>query len=138
MRAGRLEQLGPPAEVYLQPASAFVADFVGLSNRLPGRLDGDGVTVLGTRLPLVTPAPDGGPDVTALVRPESVDVLADPGGPGTVLTTSFLGPMSRVTVEVGDALVVAQVASGRLAELAAGTPVRVGLRPVPVALEQPQ
>jgi putative spermidine/putrescine transport system ATP-binding protein len=135
MRAGRLEQLASPAEVYLQPASAFVADFVGLSNRLPGRLDGDEVTVFGTRLPLVTPAPGRGPDVTALVRPESVDVLADPGGPGTVLTTSFLGPMSRVTVEVGDSLVVAQVASGRLAELPAGTPVRVGLRPVPVALE---
>jgi putative spermidine/putrescine transport system ATP-binding protein len=135
MRAGRLEQLASPAEVYLQPASAFVADFVGLSNRLPGRLDGDGVTVFGTRLPLVTPAPESPRDVTALVRPESVDVLADPGGPGTVLTTSFLGPMSRVTVEVGDALVVAQVASGRLAELSAGTPVRVGLRPVPVALE---
>ena len=36
---------------------------------------------------------------------------------------------------MGDALVVAQVASGRIAELAAGTPVGVELRPVPVALE---
>jgi putative spermidine/putrescine transport system ATP-binding protein len=61
MRAGRLEQLGTPADVYLQPATAFVADFVGLSNRLPGRLDGDGVVVLGTRLPLVSPAVTSGP-----------------------------------------------------------------------------
>jgi putative spermidine/putrescine transport system ATP-binding protein len=52
-----------------------------------------------------------------------------------VLTVSFLGPTSRVTVSVGERLVVAQVASGRLAELAAGTPVRVELRPVPVALD---
>src|SRR4029453_10945471 len=74
MRAGRLEQLGTPADVYLKPAPPFGADFVGLSNRLPGRLDGDGVVVLGTRLPLVSPAAQG-PEVTALARPESVDVL---------------------------------------------------------------
>jgi putative spermidine/putrescine transport system ATP-binding protein len=134
MRAGRLEQLGTPADVYLKPATAFVADFVGLSNRLPGRLDGDGVLVLGTRLPLVSPTSQG-PEVTALVRPESVEVVPDSDGGGRVLTVSFLGPTSRVTVQVGERLVVAQVASGRLAELAAGTRVRVELRPVPVALE---
>jgi putative spermidine/putrescine transport system ATP-binding protein len=136
MRSGRLEQLGSPAEVYLAPASAFVADFVGLSNRLPGRLAGDAVEVLGTRLPLVQPATAGtGPDVTALVRPESVDVLPDTEGSGRVLTASFLGPTSRVTVAVGETLVVAQIASGRLTELAAGTAVRLDLRPVPVALD---
>jgi putative spermidine/putrescine transport system ATP-binding protein len=134
MRAGRLEQLGTPAEVYLRPATPFVADFVGLSNRLPGRLDRDGVVVLGTRLPLLSPA-GRGPEVTALVRPESIEVLPDSDGPGRVLTVSFLGPTSRVTVSVGERLVVAQVASSRLAELAAGTPVRVELRPVPVALD---
>jgi putative spermidine/putrescine transport system ATP-binding protein len=134
MRAGKLEQLAAPADVYQKPATAFVADFVGLSNRLPGRLDGDGVVVLGTRLPLVTPAAHG-PDVTALVRPESVEVTPDPDGPGRVLTVSFLGPTSRVTVAVGDQLVVAQVTGGRLAELTAGAPVRIELRPVPVVLD---
>jgi putative spermidine/putrescine transport system ATP-binding protein len=134
MRAGRLEQLGTPAEVYLRPATAFVADFVGLSNRLPGRLDGDGVVVLGTRLPLVS-RNDQGPEVTALVRPESVEVVPDTDGPGRVLTASFLGPTSRVTVSIGDGLVVAQVASGRLAELPAGARVRIELRPVPVVLD---
>jgi putative spermidine/putrescine transport system ATP-binding protein len=134
MRAGRLEQLAPPAEVYLQPASAFVADFVGLSNRLPGTVTGSEVEVLGTRLPLVSPAPSGSA-VTALVRPESIDVQPDAGGTGKVLTSSFLGPTSRVTVTVGDVLVVAQVASGLLPSLTAGTPVRVTLQPVPVALE---
>jgi putative spermidine/putrescine transport system ATP-binding protein len=136
MRAGRLEQLAPPAEVYLQPATAFVADFVGLSNRLPGRLTDGGVDVLGTRLPLVQPS-TAGPAVTALIRPESIDVVPDPQGDATVLTASFLGPTSRVTVEVGDALVVAQVASGRVGELAAGTRVRLELRPVPVTLDEP-
>jgi putative spermidine/putrescine transport system ATP-binding protein len=135
MRAGRLEQLGAPADVYLSPATAFVADFVGLSNRLPGTLAGDGVDVLGARLPLVTPASASQDNVTALVRPESVDVVPDPDGPGKVLTASFLGPFSRVIIQIGDDLVTAQVASGRVTELTPGTPVRVELRPVAVALE---
>jgi putative spermidine/putrescine transport system ATP-binding protein len=134
MRAGQIEQLAAPAEIYLQPRTAFVADFVGLSNRLPGTVDGDAVNVFGTRLPLVTPAGKG-PQVTALVRPEAVDVVPDAAGTGKVLTTSFLGPTSRVTVEIGDSLVVAQIASDRVGELTTGTPVRVELRPVPVALE---
>ncbi|MCU7727848.1 ABC transporter ATP-binding protein [Actinoplanes sp. KI2] len=136
MRAGKLEQLGTPADVYQKPATAFVADFVGLSNRLPGRLDGDGVIVLGTRLPLVSP-PGAGPSepsVTALVRPEAVEVTPEAEGPGRVLSVSFLGPTSRVTVGLGDQLVVAQVTGGRLAELPVGAPVRVELRPVPVVL----
>ena len=134
MRAGRLEQLGTPSAVYRTPATPFVADFVGLSNRLRGRAGDGAVEVLGTRLPLVSPGAAGG-EVTALVRPESVGVVPDPDGGGRVLTASFLGPTSRVTVEVGDALVVAQVASAQLAELTPGAPVRVELRPVPVAVE---
>jgi putative spermidine/putrescine transport system ATP-binding protein len=133
MRAGRIEQLAPPSEIYLQPATAFVADFVGLSNRLPGTVTGGAVEVLGTRLPLIDPGA-AGPSVTALVRPEAIDVTPDAGGTGTVLTSSFLGPTSRVTVTVGDHVIVAQVASGLLPSLSAGTPVRVTLHPVPVAL----
>jgi putative spermidine/putrescine transport system ATP-binding protein len=135
MRDGRLEQVGPPAEIYLRPATPFVADFVGLSNRLPGRLGDGAVEVLGARLPLVGAAADATAPVTALVRPEAVDVVADPEGVGRVLATSFLGPTSRVTVELpGDVLVVAQVASARLAELVPGTAVRVDLHEVPTAL----
>ncbi|MEV6303652.1 ABC transporter ATP-binding protein [Actinoplanes sp. NPDC051861] len=133
MRSGKLEQLAAPSEIYLRPATAFVADFVGLSNRLPGTVDGDVVEVLGHRLPLVTPH-DGG-STTALVRPESVQVTPDENAEARVLTSSFLGPTSRVTVTVGDQLVVAQVPSGDLPGLTPGTPVRITLRPVAVALE---
>ena len=38
MRAGRLEQVADPAELYSRPATAFVAEFVGTMNRLPGEL----------------------------------------------------------------------------------------------------
>jgi putative spermidine/putrescine transport system ATP-binding protein len=133
MRAGRLEQLASPADVYQKPASAFVADFVGLSNRLPGTVVDSSISVLGTTLPLVSSA-DAGP-ATALVRPEAVSIEADPDGAGRVLTCSFLGPTSRVTVTVGETLVVAQVASGLIPSLTPGTAVRVTLAPVPVALD---
>jgi putative spermidine/putrescine transport system ATP-binding protein len=133
MRAGRLEQLATPSEVYLRPATAFVADFVGLSNRLPGTVTGDTVDVLGHRLPLVSPRPDGA--VTALIRPEAIEVTPDPDSAIRVLTSSFLGSLSRVTVTVDDHPVVAQVPSGRLPELAPGTGVRITIQPVAVALE---
>jgi putative spermidine/putrescine transport system ATP-binding protein len=137
MRAGLLEQLGPPEEIYRRPATAFVADFVGLSNRLPGTLSGDSVEVLGTRLPLVAAGTSGDGRVTALIRPESVDLVADPAGTARVLAASFLGPTSRVTVALpDDTLVVAQVSSTLLPELPPGTPVRITLHPVPVTLAE--
>ncbi|WP_250035036.1 ABC transporter ATP-binding protein [Paractinoplanes maris] len=132
MRAGKLEQLAAPADIYLTPATPFVAEFVGLSNRLPGTVVGNEVEVLGTRLPLLSPSSTA--SVTALVRPESVQVTPETDGEGRVLTTSFLGPISKVTITVGDVLVVAQVATDRLPSLTPGTPVRVSLQPVPVAL----
>ena len=135
MRDGRLEQIGPPAEIYQRPETAFVADFVGLSNRLPGHAVDGTVEVFGARLPLIDPgtAPSGA--ATALIRPESVDLVVDPAGAGRVLAASFLGPTSRVTVTMpGDVLVIAQVSSARLAELVPGVAVRVDLQSVPVAL----
>ena len=131
MKAGRLEQLAPPAEIYLSPATPFVADFVGVSNRLPGTVAGDTVEVLGSRLPLVAPAAAG--PVTALVRPEAVTVAPDEAGEGRIVTQSFLGPISKVTVAVGDVLVVAQVGSDRLGALPVGAPVRLTVEPMPVA-----
>jgi putative spermidine/putrescine transport system ATP-binding protein len=135
MRAGRLEQLGPPDEIYLRPATPFVADFVGLSNRLPGTVAGATITVLGTTLPLVDSETASAGPATALIRPETVDVLVDPAGTAHVLAASFLGPMSRVSVVLADdTVVVAQVPSSRIGELAPGTAVRLEFRPVPVAV----
>src|SRR5436309_2128133 len=71
MREGRLEQLAPPTEVYSRPATSFVAEFVGLSNRLAGEVRGGEVIVRGCKLALVRQdTPDG--QVVALIRPVSV------------------------------------------------------------------
>jgi len=133
MNKGRLEQLASPTVVYSRPATPFVAEFVGLTNRLPGVVRDGAVDVRGIRLPLVQPDAKDGPAV-ALVRPETVSLAADPKsdlGPlvGTVIAISFLGALSRVTVDLGDVTMVAQLTTSDAGALPMGTRVRVVLRP---------
>ncbi|WP_449065785.1 ABC transporter ATP-binding protein [Planomonospora algeriensis] len=99
LRDGRLEQVGPPAEVYDRPATPFVAEFVGTMNHIPGRLSGGEVTVLGRRLPVEGPLPDG-PGVHVLVRPEAVLVTPDAGGTALVVASSFRGASARLRVRL--------------------------------------
>jgi len=138
MNAGRLEQLGPPTTIYSRPATPFVAEFVGLTNRLAGEVKGGEVDVRGARLPLVKPDTADGPAI-ALVRPEAVSLVADGDlepGPlvGTVIATAFLGATSRITVDMGDGTVLAQMPTSEAAALSAGTRVRLSLRKDPVLI----
>ena len=75
MSTGRLEQLAAPAELYSAPVSPFVADFVGLTNRLRARIEDGRAHVLGGSVP-VLPGSATGPDALVLVRPEGVEVTA--------------------------------------------------------------
>jgi putative spermidine/putrescine transport system ATP-binding protein len=140
MQSGHLEQLGPPTEIYSRPATPFVAEFVGLTNRIKGTVRGGRVEVRGTSIPLVQPDVADGP-ATALVRPEAV-TLAGNGemqeGPlvGTVIAVAFLGAMSRVTVDLGDTTVLAQLPTSAASEHPAGTRVRLALRPDPVLIQR--
>jgi putative spermidine/putrescine transport system ATP-binding protein len=132
MSAGRLEQIAPPAELYDRPATAFVAEFVGLTNRLKGHA-GDGVVeILGARIPLLEGSAGPGP-VAALVRPEAVKLIPEDGATSRVLAVSFLGSLGRVQVQLSDGdLVVAQVPATDVTGLAPGTTVRVTVVPAPV------
>lgn len=99
MRAGRIEQIGSPEELYHRPATAFVAEFVGLTNRVDGTVAGGRLHVLGQEAPLAAEAADG--PVTAYLRPEDLLLAAD-GLPAVVLTTSFLGALRRTRVRLAD------------------------------------
>lgn len=136
MRAGDLEQIGSPEEVYARPSTAFVAEFVGLSNRLVGEVrDGGTVEVLGQVLPTASTDVARGAAVTAYVRPEAVQVEVDETGDARVIAAAFLGPSSRVTVMLpGGETVIAQVPSSVVSELGPGTAVRVTFAPTPVAV----
>jgi putative spermidine/putrescine transport system ATP-binding protein len=132
MNAGRLEQIAPPAELYAHPASRFVAEFVGLSNRLPADVSGGSATVLGVAVPAIDGSITSGRGV-ALVRPESVTVAADANGTATVASVGFLGPISRIYVDLPDGQpLMAQVPSSAAVGLAPGDRVRAGVDPTPV------
>ena len=140
MQAGKLEQLGPPTLVYSRPATPFVADFVGLTNRMEGTVRGGAVEVRGTSIPLVHPDVADGP-ATALVRPEAVSIAGDgvaAQGPlvGTVIAVAFLGAVSRVTVDLGDTTVLAQLPTSAASEHPAGSRVRLALRQDPVLIQR--
>jgi putative spermidine/putrescine transport system ATP-binding protein len=134
MRAGKLEQVAAPDELYSRPATAFVAEFVGTMNRLPGELSGDDVTVLGTTVP-VQDQPDGpvSGQVTALIRPENLTVAMAEGGNGIVSLRTFLGATSRITVLLsGDTEVLVDVPSTTAAAMVPGASVEVGVPAAPV------
>jgi sn-glycerol 3-phosphate transport system ATP-binding protein len=75
MKAGRIEQIGTPEQVYGKPATTFVASFIGSPpmNLLPGQADGARFTVGGQTIALPASAPRAGA-VTLGVRPEHADM----------------------------------------------------------------
>ncbi|MFF3176862.1 ABC transporter ATP-binding protein [Streptomyces sp. NPDC057900] len=127
LNAGRLEQCAPPAELYERPATAFVAEFVGTMNRLPGRLTGDGgVEVAGTTLPVDGEVPAGRGVADVLIRPENIGATADPDGMATVVSASFLGSVTRVLLDLPDGVAVkADLPSRDATELTPGVRARV-------------
>ncbi|MGW0589694.1 ABC transporter ATP-binding protein [Streptosporangium sp. NPDC002607] len=134
LRAGRLEQCGPPAEVYDRPATPFVAEFVGAMNHVPGHLSGQEVTVLGRLMPVDGPLPSAS-DVDVLVRPEAVLVTPSPEGSATIVASSFRGSVARLRVRLGELEILSDVPGHDAVRLAPGTRVDVALvqRPVLVA-----
>ncbi len=78
MNHGVIEQVGTPLEIYREPASAFVADFVGKVNVLSGQVVAGQLQLGALQLPLPIVVPDGPAKV--YLRPE--DILARPLQPG--------------------------------------------------------
>ena len=111
MAQGLIEQVGTPTEVYTEPMSAYVADFLGVSNLLDvDVLDADGPDAVAVRfgeLTLRCSAPSGhekGP-AKAVLRPERIGLL--PSGetgpnrvPGMVERCVFLGSTTQVYVRL--------------------------------------
>lgn len=102
---GRLLQIAAPHVLYERPACRAVAEFVGLSTLLPGRVAApDRVDVGFARLATATGARAPGRAVHVLVRPEHVEADPPPGAPnrleGRVGAVRYLGAVTRYDFEV--------------------------------------
>jgi sulfate transport system ATP-binding protein len=102
MSKGRIEQAGAPDDVYENPATPFVYDFLGSINVLPGRLRDGQVDVGGCLIP-APPAPatpDG--EVSVYFRPHDIALLqpiaATDGLPATISAIATAGSVIRLTL----------------------------------------
>jgi putative spermidine/putrescine transport system ATP-binding protein len=126
MSEGRLQQLDTPQELYAHPRNAFVADFVGLMNRVPTQVSGGRAVVLGVEVGTVDGSVEAGPG-TALVRPEQLTVRPDDQGTAEVLDVQFSGAVSRVRVRAAGSELVAQITGSALRGLTTGARCSLGL-----------
>jgi len=132
MREGRIEQIGSPEDLYAAPATAFVADFVGISNRVPAVVRDGVVEAYGTRFEVLGERPADGP-VSVFVRPEDVAFVSSGGMPATVLTSSFLGSFRRTSVRLDDGTLLS-IQHDVGVQPAAGSVVRIEFRARPVSV----
>jgi putrescine transport system ATP-binding protein len=120
MDQGRLVQVGPAPEIYEQPTSRWVADFVGEVNLFEGRLGDDRRSVedtaAGTLRTAVKPDATPGAAVGVAVRPEKIRVGREPPLPapensmaGKVVDVGYLGDTSVYRVRVGEGCVIKAV-----------------------------
>lgn len=111
MNAGVVEQIGSPEQVYESPASAFVADFLGKANVLPGvvaSVDGLVATInlsAGQTVRALSPrAMPAGEHVAVVVRPQKLVVGSTTAGnrlSGRVVSTSYLGSSAVYEIDIG-------------------------------------
>ena len=138
MNQGRLEQAGPPAEIYNNPATRFVADFIGTSNLIEGRVTaagdgllrfeadaGGGFEAIGTA--------SAGARGALCIRPEKIDIVAaaSPGARrGVVRRAARIGGLMDYTVALdeGPELIVQEQLRHGVAPHEPGAAVGVVLR----------
>jgi putative spermidine/putrescine transport system ATP-binding protein len=150
MQAGRIEQVDIPSTLYSAPATPFVAEFVGTMNRIPGVVTDGRVRLLDTVVDIRTAAgangsagsvaiPASGTEVDVFVRPEGLAVAPSSTGRGIVMTTTFLGSITRLGVLLDEDVMVYVDISNAAAAVPTGSAVEVTLtdRAVMVADKAP-
>jgi len=132
MRNGQLEQIAAPDELYDRPNTAFVAEFVGLTNPISCVVSKGEIEILDSTVKTLKGSITTGQGI-ALVRPENINVVASKTANATVFSASFLGASCRLSITLNNGThVTAQLPSSEAAGLGAGAPVKVSLLDRPV------
>ena len=136
MNGGRVEQLGPPSDLYERPQTAFVAGFLGVSNLLPGTVSGPGTIKL-----------EGGSDVNVSadalgnrsgrvavgIRPEKIRIASDQVNTisGKVFESAYVGVSTQYVVDTpaGRLTVYVQNMESGAHRASPGDPITVGFEP---------
>ncbi|MGH9020613.1 MAG: ABC transporter ATP-binding protein [Acidimicrobiales bacterium] len=124
MNRGHIEQTATPAVLYARPTTAFVAQFVGVSSRIPVAMTNGSIAIFGQAC-VPRGAVADGVALDALLRPEEISVSVDPAGKGFVTHKSFFGATTRLVVQVGEVPVRVDVRSDLVADLELGARVDV-------------
>ncbi|MFL5777037.1 MAG: ABC transporter ATP-binding protein [Chloroflexota bacterium] len=156
MNAGRVEQIGTQTDIYLQPQTRFVAEFIGANNGLEGTIEAAGgsgedgrVTVRVGDLALRAHAREGlvvGDAVIAYLRPEDVRIIddVDDGAwpnvvEGRVDRVIFEGPTAQVRVDVGGRQLRADVGGSRRLSVGEGAGrIRLGFDDLTIVPAEPK
>ena len=130
MNHGRIEQMGTPDEVYSNPASPFVYQFLGNVNVFHSRMHGSWADV-GSDAANALDAPAGG-DAMAFVRPHDIDIERAPvvgGLEATVQDVHAIGPLVRVELAHESELIEVELTRERAAALRLAKGQLVWLKP---------
>ncbi|MGY3454157.1 ABC transporter ATP-binding protein [Bradyrhizobium sp. USDA 4353] len=151
MNAGRVEQIGTPVEIYDQPRTRFVADFIGDTNIFRGQrvtMDHGAGIAVGNSLALALPRPVAaaeGEVVSVALRPEKITIAAadqpesrnsGTSARGTVESTNFLGGavLYRIVLDGGQRVLAQQPNSGAVPLHRPGQAVALGWRPADLVI----
>lgn len=130
MRDGGIEQIASPRELYARPCNRFVASFVGEANIIECRAGNGGLYIGAHKLPGIAPTATG--DVTAMVRPELIEVT-QVAGPDSVAAglkdVVFLGETTRILAEVDGVSIAAKRPSKGLPAFVPGQAVHLRWAP---------
>ncbi len=144
MKDGEILQIGTPTDLYSHPQSPFIADFVGKSNILDGKIisrdNGDAVVQIGEQS-VKSFSNIEKEDVKLFIRPESIDLVDENSRnydnyfEGTIQFATYLGSTVRYDIKVGKYQLIADTVyeSGDNI-LDTGTKVKLGVSPERVLL----
>ena len=126
LNGGRIEQIGTPEEIYRRPCSRYVAEFIGESNILEGRKEGDVFRLEnGAPVPISADAPEN--TTSLVIRPESLRIAANGFIGAEIVSRAYLGSTTRIVMRLSgsEQLVVTSLSDHALEDLD-GTGLEIG------------